>query len=508
MYWNINVAMSFLPFLDSMLMIHNVFQDPPSTKRFGSCKIFGAMQFLPLFCVDFSAIPHCFFFMHSCMFLRYKYQPSLVRNDAIDNNDEIMSDEEDQFFSWERDFLECGGGALISSEANHTENRRLLHPSVKASKLAGRSSQYKNGLISRGIQKRRSSLRRRRASGVQKHNGALVSDLVSFRKNAVPLSVASNNKLRRSLRNRPVGNVKDLNSTVAGLTKSKDSSTCSANILVTESEKCYREEGVDVILEVSSLGEWVIAVKKDGLTKFTHKAEKVMRPCSCNRFTHAIMWTLDNGWKLEFLDRTEWLIFKDLYKQCSDRNVSAQGVKNIPIPGVTEVPYDEDNHRNPFCRPDSYISVKQDEVCRAMAKKTPNYDMDMEDEDWLKKLNSKFSVEEGTAEHVSEDNFELMFDTFEKAYFCNQLDISENKNLAIDLCPHLGGRVVVEAVYDYWMRKRRQKKSSLLRIFQVQLHLLFYLIGFSGCICFYIMSHSNIIHLLGSACGYFFFGRL
>lgn len=431
------------------------------------------MQFLPLFCVDFSAIPLCFVFMHSCLFFRYKYQPSLSRNNGVDDNDEIMSDEEENlltFFSG-KDISECR--AMICPESNLPENRWLSHSSVKASKLVGRSNQYRNGLISRGVQKRRSSLRRRGArnpslNGVQKHNGALVSDLVSFRKSTVPLSVASNNKLRRSLRNRVVGNLKDVNSAIAGLTQSKDSTPCSANILVTESERCYREEGVSVILEVSSLGECLIAVKKDGSTKFTHKAEKVMKPCSCNRFTHAIMWTVDNCWKLEFIDRGDWIIFKDLYKQCADRNVAAPGVKNIPIPGVNEVSNDGNNHVTPFFRPDSYISVKEDEVCRAMAKKTANYDMDLEDEEWLKKLNSKFSVENGIEEYVSEDNFELMFDTFEKAYFCSPFDISKEKNIAVDHCLHLGGRELVEAVYDYWIKKRNQKRSSLLRVFQVQ----------------------------------------
>ncbi|PON46402.1 Enhancer of polycomb protein [Parasponia andersonii] len=481
------------------------FLDHPSTNRFASCKIFGAMQFLPLFCVDFSAIPLCFIYMHSCVFLKYKYQPPLVRNNAIDDCDEIISDEEEDQLSFYSGKSISVFGAMINPEANHTENGLVSHPSVKASKLTGRNTQYRNGLLSRGIQKRRSSLRRRAKNpsliGVQKPNGALVSDLVSFRKNAVPLSVASNIKLRRSLRNRSVGHLKDVdstiaeltkskvghlkdvnptiaglakskvghlkdvNSTIAKLTESKDSTTCSANMLVIESEKCYRE-GVDIVLEVSSLGESFIAVKKDGLTKLTHKAEKVMRPCSCNRYTHAIMWTVDNGWKLEFPNRRDWLIFKDLYKQCSDRNVSVPGVKNIPIPGVNEVSHDGDNHRTPFYRPDSYISVKDDEVCRAMAKKTANYDLDSEDEEWLKKFNNKFPVENEIQEHVSEDIFELMFDTFEKSYYCSPFDIFEEKNLAADLCPHLGGRVVVEAVYDYWVKKRRQKKSSLLRVFQ------------------------------------------
>ncbi|KAF4367962.1 uncharacterized protein LOC115706141 [Cannabis sativa] len=429
----------------------------PSTEHFASCKIFGSIQFQPLFCVDFSAIPHCFIFMHSCMFFRHN-QPSFVRNDAILDGDDSMSDDDEN-----TNILESA--AIFRPELSHTDNRWLSHPSVKASKLASRSTQYRGGLISR---KRRSSLRRARArnpslNSVQNFNGVLVSDLGIFRKNQVP-SVGSNNKIRRSLRNnRSGGSLKELNSTKAVLTKSTDAVSCSANLLVIESDKCYREEGVYISLEMSSLGEWLIAVKKNGTTKFTLKADKIMRPNSFNRFTHAITWTVDNAWKLEFPDKMDWLVYKDLYKQCSDRNVSSTGVKNIPIPGVKDVSLDWDGRSAPFCRPNSYISVRDNEVKRALANKNANYDMDLEDEAWLKKLNS----DNGIPELVSEDIFESLFDTLEIAYFYNEVDITTDINLAIRLCQNLGGREVVVAVYEYWLEKRKQNKaSSLLRVFQ------------------------------------------
>lgn len=59
------------------------------------------------------------------------------------------------------------------------------------------------------------------------------------------------------------------------------------------------------MLETSSPGEWLLVVKKDGLTRLTHKAEKdkVIRPGS-NRFTHDIIWSPDSDiLRLEFLDR-------------------------------------------------------------------------------------------------------------------------------------------------------------------------------------------------------------
>lgn len=41
-----------------------------------------------------------------------------------------------------------------------------------------------------------------------------------------------------------------------------------------------------------------------------------MRPCSCNRFAHCIVWIGNNDWKLEFVDRKDWLSFKGIYKEC------------------------------------------------------------------------------------------------------------------------------------------------------------------------------------------------
>lgn len=427
------------------------------------------MQFIPLFSVDFSAVPLFYMYMHSCMLLRYKFPPSQsLNNDAIDDDEE----EEDLFRPpRQRDALDC---RTVDAEAN---KRCVSHPSVRTSKLVGRNSQYRNGLTSRCIQKRRSSLRRRRArnpsmNGTHKSNGALVSDLISFRKRGVPFSssVTSDIKLRRSVRRSSSGTLKEESSTVVGLSQDMDLPSCCANILIIASDKCYREEGANIMLEISPLGEWVLAIKRDGTTRFTHKAEKVMRPCCCNRFTHDIMWIGDNSWKLEFPNRQDWMHFKDLYKECSDRNmpINTPSGKTIPVPGVTEVPGYGENPDSLFYRPDSYISIKDDEVSRALAKKNANYDMDSEDEEWLKKFNSEVLVENELHEHVSEDNFELMVDAFEKAFYCSPNDFSDEK-VSANLFLDMGKREVVEALCGYWMKKRKQKRTSLLRVFQVQL---------------------------------------
>lgn len=427
------------------------------------CKLFGAMGVTPLFSMDFAAVPFCFMYIHLKILFRLESFPSVHVNNNSESSD---SDDVDIIDHHPYDIHKTE--SLVPLACN-TANKLALHPSVRASKLAGRNVQSRNGPTSRGIQKRRSSLRRRKARnppllGTHKANGALVSDLINSRKNGSPFSsTVSKNKLRSSAR----GSVSFTEvGTVERLSQSSNASCCLAGILVTQSDRCCRESGATVMLEMSASKEWLLVVKKDGVTRYRHKAAKVMRPCSTNRFTHAMVWSGDDNWKLEFSSRQDWLLFKDLYKECYERNVHVFG-KVIPVPRVSEVSGYEDTNSVPFHRPDLYISVNDDEVSRALARRTANYDMDSEDEEWLKKFNNEHFTEDKVHELVSEDNFELMIDAFEKAHYCSPDDFSDEK-AAADLCLDLGQREVVQAVYDYWMKKRKQKRSSLLRVFQVQ----------------------------------------
>ncbi|KAJ7970553.1 Enhancer of polycomb-like protein [Quillaja saponaria] len=441
-----------------------------SSTTFGICQIFESTQFIPLFCVDISAIPLCFKYIYSRMLLRSMFRSHVLVNSSVDvhgeseimtNCPEVHNESHIQCIPPERELSGC---TTMVPDPDNSEKMLLIHPSVRVSKLACRN---KNVLIFRGIQKRRSSLRRRKARnpsvvGLHKPNGVLVSDLVGSRKSNISFSSAvSTKKLRSSVRSLSRRNFKEVSSTVVDSIRAIDSSFCSTNLLVVEADKCYRVEGAVIMSEITASKEWLLVVKKDGLTRCTLKAEKAMRPCSNNRFTHVIMWTLDNGWKLEFPNRQDWLVFKDLYKECSELNVPAPSPKSIPVPGVHEVSDYGDSCGVPFQRPDAYISMNGDELSRAMAKTTANYDMDSEDEEWLTKLNNELQ------EHVSVDNFELMVDAFEKAFYGRPDDFSDEK-AATDLCPDLGRRDVVEAVFSYWMRKRKQKRSSLLRVFQGQ----------------------------------------
>ncbi|KAJ9175416.1 hypothetical protein P3X46_013973 [Hevea brasiliensis] len=435
------------------------FVEDTTANRTGFCKIFGARCTVPIFSLDFSAVPFCFVYMHLSLLLRVKCLSFVPVNTSLDEescDEECLSEDHS-----------CG---LVKTdtvpETGNSGNKVVLHPSVRASKFAGCSNQYRNGLYSRSIQKRRTSLRRRRARNPHKDNGALVSDLISSRKNGIPFSsVVYKNKLRSSLRSSAAANLSKISSSVVEVTQAMDSSSCSANVLVIESDRCYRIEGATVTLEISDSKEWLLLVKKDGLTRYTHLAQKSMRPCSSNRITHDIIWTGDDNWRLEFPNRQDWLIFKDLYRESSDHNVPAPVCKAIPVPGVCEVFGYEDSNIMPYFRPDAYISLNNDEVARALARRTAIYDMDSEDEEWLKKFSNELFVENKHQEHLSEDAFELMIDAFEKAFYCSPDDFADEQ-AAINLCIDLGRREEVEAVYGYWMRKRKQRRLALLRVFQ------------------------------------------
>ncbi|KAK8546206.1 hypothetical protein V6N12_027002 [Hibiscus sabdariffa] len=307
--------------------------------RNGICKFSGVRECIPLFYVDFSAVPYCFMYMH------YRIQLSLKRVQLVlVNTDEIISDgEEDE---------PCITPVVDGSTVTNIDFLGSKVVSGRASQLIGQ-----NGPSSHVIRRRRRSLRRRRTRnpsliGMLRLSGALMSDLISSGRSSIHFSsVVSTNNLRCSVRKSSV-NLTDVGSTM------------------------------------------------------------------------------------------------------------------VPVPEVREVSGYDDRAFVPFCRPDLYISLDGDEVSRALAKRTTNYDMDSEDEEWLKKFNAEFFSGNGHCEHLSEDCFELMVDAFEKdAYLCS-LDGNSNKEAAAaHLCLDLASAEVVEAVHAYWLRKRKGR-STLLRVFK------------------------------------------
>lgn len=458
-FWIFNVTEVIYWFLFIVMF----FQEPPLSSK-GVCKFFGAVNCLPLFSADFAVIPRWFMHMHFTLYLRVAPHSFFFVEKSLHllNNPVEESDSESE---------------LALPEPCNPRNGGVvgLHPSVRASKLAGGNAQYKGNLGSHSFQKRRSSLRRRRARNISHnahklYNGTPVFDISGSRKNRTA-AVSSRNLRSSVLSNSSPGSN---GISIIPMTKTKeelDSLCCSANILMIYSDRCTREEGFIVMLEASSSKEWLLVIKKDGAIRYRHKAQRTMRPCSGNRVTHATVWMGGDNWKLEFCDRQDWLGFKDIYKECYERNVLEQNVKVIPIPGVREVcGYAEDIDDFPsFSRPVPYISVNEDEVSRAMARSIALYDMDSEDEEWLERQNRELLCEEDDQfQQLQWETFELMIDGFEKFHFHSPADdLLDEKAATIASLSYLGRHEVVEAVHDYWLKKRKQRKAPLLRIFQV-----------------------------------------
>ncbi|XP_076909754.1 uncharacterized protein LOC143567160 [Bidens hawaiensis] len=215
---------------------------------------------------------------------------------------------------------------------------------------------------------------------------------------------------------------------------------------------------------MSGSNQWFFAVKRNGVEKFRVETQNVMKPCYVNRVTHAIIWPSGEGsWRLEFPNRQDWAIFKELYKECYERSIRVQdsGMSSIiPVPQVNEVSGYAEETCVPFKMPDLYISSRGDEVSRILEKSDSVYEMDSDDDEWLDGFN------DGRGSRVDEDTFEKIIDAFERGMFCSPGDYSDVTK-AVDLCLNLASKDVLEAVYGYWMDKRKKKRSALVRAFEL-----------------------------------------
>ncbi|KAL2458663.1 Enhancer of polycomb-like transcription factor protein [Abeliophyllum distichum] len=439
-----------------------LFLKDPTLKKPGFCIISESRSLMPVFAVDYSAVPFSFMHLHSSMYIRSAHLACVLVLHHFGANGKVEKvtdyDKEHSFDSpTGRDQSGC---TMVTSEIDDCRRRELSRSTVGFSKSSVRNNQLRTG---RGIQKRRTSPRRRRGRPPSvfrtlrargRHDG--------FQSSIMP----TGHLLHSSIKESSTLNIKTLKSAMVGLIQDIDANSCSANILVVESNKCYREEGAIITLEVSASKHWFLAVKKDGIERYNLTAQKVMRPSSFNRVTRATIWSGDSNWKLEFPCKQDWLIFKELYKKCSDHNIQGTATSVIPVPGVREVLVPPYTDNIPYVRPDSYITVKDDELARALDKRTANYDMDSEDEEWLKKFNTEFNVEKELHQLVIPEKFELIIDALERGFHSNADDRSDEK-VADSLPMDLERKEVVESVHNYWIQKRRRKHSALVRIFQL-----------------------------------------
>lgn len=451
----------------------------------GECRIYDTGCSVLSFSVHISAVPSSFMLLHSTLHLRF----ALCFNNHVNypvsakvHRYKMIIDEYTKFRNMNSDqmVLDDHQPPVTFCEdqpvniTKPSENKHSKSDTIATPKLPEKSLQLRCAITSRTIQKkRRSSLRSKRSSknysafGIPTANRALVNDLFLDKQGRIPFTpLPSNRVINTPVQKNLKTNFKEVKSSVLGLTNDFDVSSCSANLLIIESDKGYREEGAVIKLEPSSSNQWFLSVTRDGSTRYSLKPQIIERPFSCNRFSHAIIWKDEgcNGWMLEFYNRQDWVVFKELHRKGSDRNFRIPAhVDAIPVPVVRDVPGYADNVSTPFERPhSSYISGKDDEVTRVLSSGKVIYDMDLDDEDWLNKFNNELSIGN---EFVSMDSFEKIIFAFERGLYCSPDEYSDPKS-AVDLCADLERREVLEAVHSYWLKKRKQRRSALVRVFQ------------------------------------------
>ncbi|KAL6504039.1 hypothetical protein OROGR_025962 [Orobanche gracilis] len=431
-------------------------QDSTTTKNPCICIISESKSPIPLFFINFSAIPSFFVHMQTSMHLKSALLACLPVACSFDvhEKDEKVRDMADNAeeqhpvpsYTEHQDFI------AVESQVSSRIKVLPHSPSRSITKSPLRTLQSRN---CRTIKKRRSSMRRKRGRApssfrVQKAGGTLATEFMRIRQESLQLFSVEKN-------------VKELKCT---FTQDVFSKGYSVNLLVTESDTCYREEGATITLESSSSEQSFLSVTKDAIRKYSLTPEKVMRPSWSNRYSHATIWGIDGGLKLEFFNNHNWLIFKELYKECYDRNMLLPVASVIPVPGVQEVPGTFNSNYEAYVRPDSYINVKDDELTRALVKKSAIYDMESDDEAWLAELNDELCNGEEVNECVMPESFELIIDALEKGFHCNPNENFDDQGVC-GFCMHLERREVVEAIHNYWVKKRKQKRAALVKFFQL-----------------------------------------
>ncbi|XP_068663385.1 uncharacterized protein [Aristolochia californica] len=456
--------------------------------NYGICTVYGACHFVPSVSVNFSALPCYFMNLHVDMLIRSFHLPCLLAN-YVQSLLKSTRGDIIVYTDWYSRFVkEISIHQWVSAfSTNSSRSRNMIHYGNKATNLIARNVPNRYGVKFRRHKKRNSarfgrgprhSLANSGLNGLIKlpsvANSSVGKSCAAYDYNlfdgrddySVFSSPRPNGRQRKSVRYNPSEKLKELKSVLVDLKQNVDAIRCAVNILVMQLDRCWRECGAEVMLESSDSKEWWLAIKTQGITRYLHKAQE-MRPSTCNRFTHAMMWTGEDGWKLEFCDRKDWMIFKELHRECCERNLQATAVRIIPVPGVREVVGYDDGDNVQFVRPDLYISVEDDEIQRALMADSLHYDMDSGDEEWLEYLNCNFGGRDNSeAGHISKDNFEKIIYAFEKAAYSRPDDASEESK-AISLCLDLGRREMLTAVFDYWLKKRKQKKTPLVRVFQV-----------------------------------------
>ncbi|XP_027332550.1 uncharacterized protein LOC113847562 [Abrus precatorius] len=241
--------------------------------------------------------------------------------------------------------------------------------------------------------------------------------------------------------------------------------SCDVNLLITLGDKGWRESGALVVMELFDHNEWRLCVKLSGVTRYSYKAHQFLQPGSTNRFTHAMMWKVEKDWILEFPDRSQWALFKEMHEECYNRNIRAASVKNIPIPGVHMIEENDDNGSEvTFVWSCKYFQQVETDVEMALNPSRVLYDMDSEDEQWISNIQNSEKYN-SDLKGISEMMLEKTMDMFEKAAYAQQRDHFTTNEIE-ELMFNVGPLCVVKMIYDHWQQKRLKKGMALVRHFQ------------------------------------------
>ena len=208
------------------------------------------------------------------------------------------------------------------------------------------------------------------------------------------------------------------------------------------------------MLELFDHNEWKLAVKVSGSTRFSYKAHQFLQPGSTNRYTHAMMWKGGKEWILQFTDRSQWALFKEMHEECYNRNIRAASVKNIPIPGVCLIEeYDDNATELAFLRSSSkYLRQVETDVEMALDPSRILYDMDSDDERWVFRIFQSFNSSESDASssslEFSDEMFEKIRDMFEKAAYTQQCHQFESDEIQ-ELMGGVASMKIVRAIYEH-----------------------------------------------------------
>ncbi|KAL8139226.1 hypothetical protein V2J09_005247 [Rumex salicifolius] len=248
--------------------------------------------------------------------------------------------------------------------------------------------------------------------------------------------------------------------------RNMESLSCDVNLLVSTADIGWREEGARVVLEPVDDHEWQLAVKISKSTRYAYKVNQFLQSVTTNRYTHAMIWKGPKDWSLEFPDRSQWTLFKEMHEECYNRNFRAASVKNIPIPGVRLIEENDDHEVElPFVRPSTkYFRQLQTDVDIAMNPSHVLYDMDSDDELWISKIRSSGFENCGTW-NISDALFENLMDKLEKFAYAKEQGCFTTDELE-HLVDEDGPLEVIKMIYDHWVEKRRRKGMPLVRHLQ------------------------------------------